>query len=333
MLGINVMINKKQSSGFSLVELMVAMVIGLIVMGGAFSMHQTSRETQKITETQMDLVADARFATELIAYDLRHAGAWGSTNKASLIKCKSTDTGCAAPPTAVADDCAVAGDPAWAYNLELPIFAVDSSDGNVYSGTCIPAGENYVAGTDILELRYADANNPVLRAGQAYVRSNFLNGQVFVGTAEPTLDFYNTSPLTKNHELHSYTYYISDFTDVEGDGIPSLRRVALVNGPATQNQMLVSGVTNLQVQLGVDVNDDQVIDRYVNPNDVAADEWEHVLAAKIWLIMRSDEEMKDVDTTRSFSIAGAAEQDFGGVDDFRYFMVSSVVKLRNLKQQ
>ena len=332
MLGFKMMMNRKQSAGFSLVELMVAMVIGLIVMGGAFSMYQTSTETQKINEMQMDLVADARFATELIAYDLRHAGAWGSTNKASLITCRSTDAGCAAPPPAVVDDCTVGADPQWAYNLDLPIFAVDGTEGNPYADTCIDDGD-YVAGTDLLEIRYADANLPILRPGQTYVRSNFINGQVFVGSAAPTLNFYDTSPLTQNHELHAYTYYISDFTDDPDDGIPSLRRVALVNGPGTQNQLLVSGVTDLQVQLGVDLTDNGMIDRYMNPNDVAATDWENVMAAKIWLIMRSDEPMEDVDTTRSFSIAGQAEQDYGGVDDFRFFMVSTVVNLRNLRQQ
>ncbi len=316
-----------KSRGFSLVELMVAMVVGLIIMSGAFSMNSASRNAQKISEVQMDMVADARFAIDMISHDLRHAGSWGGTNRSSLIECTSGDAACATVPTAPAGDCAAA--PGWAYNLSLRLFATDGVAGNPYAASCIPAGENYVAGTDILEVRYADANLPILTAGQAYVRSNFVNGRVFVGDTPPTLDSYDAAALTQNYELHAYAYYISNFTDAPGDGIPSLRRVALVNGPALQNQLLIPGVVDLQVQFGIDTTGGTVINSYVDANTIAANDWANVYAVKIWLLMRSDEQQIGIDTTKSFRIAGADAADFGGVDDFRFFLVTSVVNLRN----
>ena len=72
MLKVDVM-NKKQSKGFSLVELLVAMVVGLVIISGAFSLHSTTRKTQMANEAQLDMAADARFAIEMIAYDLRHS--------------------------------------------------------------------------------------------------------------------------------------------------------------------------------------------------------------------------------------------------------------------
>ncbi len=74
------------------------------------------------------------------------------------------------------------------------------------------------------------------------------------------------------------------------------------------------------------------IDRYVNANSIAAADWPNVYAAKIWLLMRSDKPQIGVDTTKSFTIAGAPAKTYGGQDDFRYFLVSTVVNLRNLKQ-
>lgn len=324
----------KQSRGFSLVELLVAMVVGLIIISGAFSLHSGSRKIQIKNEEQMDMVADARFAIEMIAYDLRHAGMWGGTNKDGLIACRSTDTTCATPLT-VANDCAVgAADPVWAYDLSRPVFATNAS--NPYSATCIPTTEKYLAGTDVLEIRYADSNITAagdLKAGQAYVRSNFMNGEVFVGTGQPELKSYELSPLTANHELHAFAYYVSDYTDSDGDKIPSLRRVALVNAPSLQKQILVSGVADMQVQFGVDVNGDQIVDRYDHPNVVTTDNnWNNVYAAKIWLLMRTDKQQLGINTKKSFEIAGAAAADFGGQDDYRYFMVTSVVDMRNLRQ-
>lgn len=322
----------KNNKGFSLVELLVAMVVGLVIVAGAFSLHSASRKTQVSNEAQMDMVADARFAIEMIAYDLRHAGMWGGTNKDGLIECKSTDAACTStstgdiPPSAMSGDCAVG----WYYNIARPVFATDDSAGNPYSATCIPASEKYLAGTDILEIKYADSNVPtVLRANQAYVRSNFVNGRIFIGSTQPKLNANDSHPLTANHELHAYAYYISDHTDAAGDGTPSLRRVSLVNSPTLQNQTLISGVADLQVQFGEDIDDDLQIDRYVDPDDVI--DWADVYAVKVWLLMRSDEQEIGIDTTKSFTIAGNTAN-YGGQDDYRYFLVTSVVSLRNVKQ-
>ncbi len=323
---------KKQSEGFSLVELMVAMVIGLLIISGAFTMHNSTRKIQVKSEEQMDMVADARFAIEMIAYDLRHAGSWGNTNKDGLIACRSTDTACATPPV-VSNDCAVAGNPVWAYDLSRPVFATNGT--NPYAATCIPSTEGYMAGTDVLDVRYADSNvipSANLQAGQAYVRSNFINGEVFTGNTPPALKAYDSSALTGNHELHAYAYYISDHTDAAGDGIPSLRRASLISGPAIDSQTLVSGVVDLQVQFGVDTTGDGFVNRYDSPDTVTADDnWFNVYSAKIWLLMRTDKRQLGVDTSKTFDIAGTSVT-HGGQDDFRYFMVSSVVDMRNLRQ-
>lgn len=321
--------NKKQSNGFSLVELMVAMVVGLIIISGAFSLHSTTRKTQQVNEAQMDMVADARFAIEMITYDLRHAGVWGGTNRGGLIECRyqgAATASCSATsagealPVALGSDCAQG----WYYNLGVAVFA--SNNANPFSGTCIPAGEAYVANTDVLQIHYAEATPPATPlAGQAYVRSHFNGGRVFVGAQQPLLDSFD--PSSNNHELHAYAYYISNFTDAAGDGIPSLRRVALVNGPALQNQNLLSGVADLQVQFGVDVDGDTVVDTYVNPS--AGLDPTTVFAAKIWLLMRSDD-TQNITKEKTYTLAGT-EVTRGG-DGFRYFMVSSVVNLRNLKQ-
>ncbi len=328
----------KQSQGFSLVELLVAMVVGLIIVGGAFSMHAISRDAQKANEAQMDMVADARFALEVIAYDLRHAGMWGGTNQDGLIRCRSSDATCVASAagetlaTALPGDCAVGA----YYNLSSPLFATDDSAGNVYLTTCILAAEKYQANTDILEVRYADSNLTGLTTDAVHIRSNFVNGRVFVGATEPQLDAYDASALTNSYALRSYTYYVSAFSDSVGDGIPSLRRVALVKGPKMENQTLVSGVADLQVQFGEDLdnkedaNGNLTIDTYVDANAVT--DWAQVYSAKIWLLMRSNAKQMGVDTTKSYSIAGKAAKDYGGKDDYRYFLVSSQIDLRNLKQ-
>lgn len=322
--------NKKQSQGFSLVELLVAMAIGLVVISGAFSLHSTTRKTQQLNEMQMDMVADARFATEMIAYDLRHAGNWGGTNRGGLINCRykgSASASCTATsageglPVALGSDCAQG----WYYDLDVAVSG--SNNSNPFSGTCInTTGEGYMANTDVLQIRYAEATPPTaLLAGQAYVRSHFNGGNIFIGATQPVLDSFDAE--SDNHELHAYAYYISDHTDSTGDGIPSLRRVALVNGPALQNQNLISGIIDLQIQFGVDQDGDFAVDRYVDPG--AGLDPATVVAAKIWLLMRSDDK-QNITKAKTFTLAGTDVTK--GADGYRYFMVSSVINLRNLRQ-
>jgi len=331
---------KKQSHGFSLIELLVAMLVGLFILGGVFSLFSATRNTQKVNEAQMDMSADARFAIEMIAYDLRHAGVWGGTNRDGLIECRSSDAACAGSGDAMPAGTNACGG-GWYNNLSQAVFATDDTVANPYAASCINAAEKQKANTDILEIRYADSNVPVggLIANQAYVRSNFASGKLFVGATAPVVSAYDAAAITQNYTLHAYAYYISTFTDTDGQdaqdstgsySIPSLRRVALVNGPEMQNQLLISGVVDLQVQFGEDtVGNDQVVDQYVNPQNVT--DFNKVYAVKIWLVLQSDKRQKGLDTTKIFNIANAPKT-FGGVDGFRHFMVSTVVNLRNLKQ-
>ncbi len=332
----------KQSHGFSLVELMVAMFVGFIIITGIFSLHTVTRKTQLSSEVQMDMVADARFAIDMITYDLRHAGMWGGNNRSGLIQCRTNDTvDCTASsdkPTAPTNDC-TAG---WAYNLDSPVSGVDDSAGaNPYSSTCIPASEKFKSGTDILEIKYADSNyidsitgfEKTLVGGQAYIRSSLSSGRVFVGATQPTIQ--RSDGVANNYTYNAFAYYISDYTDADGDKIPSLRRAALTNGPAISNQTLISGVVDMQVLYGEDIdevkdaNGNLALDQYVPASAIANPA--NVFAVKIWLLMRSDQKQKGIDTTKSFSLAGKTAANYGGQDGYRYFMVSSVINLRNAK--
>lgn len=322
-----------QQHGFSMVELLVAMLVGLIIVGGVFSLHVATQKTQSMNETQMDLVADARFVIDMLSYDLRHAGMWGGTNKESIIECRIGDASCVINPPNATNDCTGSR----YNNLSQPVYGTDGTNIARYSSSCIPAAQSLKSGTDILEIRYADSN-PVTAGNfisdMIYVRSNFLSGRVFLSNnGQPVISSYDSSPLTNNYKLQSFVYYVSSYTDASGDGIPSLKRIALSPGPEMKVQKLLSGVVDFQVQFGEDqvkdTNGKMLVDTYVDGD--AVQKWENVLSARIWLILRSDKKQAGVDTTKTFTYAGKTVT-YGGQNDYRYFMVSSVVDLRNLKK-
>ena len=66
--------NPQGSGGFSLVELMIAMTLGLIVVAGLGQLYVAGRDANRIIETTSGLNDNGRFAAEFLARDLRLAG-------------------------------------------------------------------------------------------------------------------------------------------------------------------------------------------------------------------------------------------------------------------
>lgn len=66
--------------GFSLVELMVAMAIGIFLMFGAVTVFTNSKRTYNENEVSSRLQENLRFASEILTHDVRMAGYYGCAN-------------------------------------------------------------------------------------------------------------------------------------------------------------------------------------------------------------------------------------------------------------
>lgn len=68
--------------GFGLIELMIAMVLGLLVLGAAFAVFQSNQRSFQANEGLNRIQESARVAYELISRDLRAAGGTACSNLA-----------------------------------------------------------------------------------------------------------------------------------------------------------------------------------------------------------------------------------------------------------
>lgn len=71
---------RKMSRGFTLVELMIAMTLGLLVMGGAIGIFIANQTTSRANSALSDLQTVARLSFQLMSHDIRNAGFSGCTN-------------------------------------------------------------------------------------------------------------------------------------------------------------------------------------------------------------------------------------------------------------
>lgn len=66
----------RKSAGFSLVELMIAMAVGLLILAGVFSLFGSTVQTQTRTLAMASLNQELRVAMDLMSRDIRRAGYW-----------------------------------------------------------------------------------------------------------------------------------------------------------------------------------------------------------------------------------------------------------------
>ena len=123
-------------------------------------------------------------------------------------------------------------------------------------------------------------------------------------------------------------------------GVPTLRRKRLVgggvDGPRIVDEEVAPGVENLQIQLGIDVDQDNTVDRYVNPGDVIYDPnavgylpGARVMTARIWMIVRGINIEPGIQDNRDFE---PGDVDLGVQNDsFRRLQVSKTILLRNAR--
>src|SRR6185295_17642885 len=74
-----------RDAGFTLVELMVALVIGVVVVASALSLYAHGRNVYRVNERVARLQEQGRYALSMIEPDIELAGFYGFTNQPGVI--------------------------------------------------------------------------------------------------------------------------------------------------------------------------------------------------------------------------------------------------------
>jgi type IV pilus assembly protein PilW len=324
-----------QLTGFTLVELMVALAIGSFLLIGATTIYMQGRTSFRVNEAISRLQEDARYVLDTMEPDIRMASFFGLHARPRRIQGRATPIEPPPPGLGVIGDCGAN----WAINVAE---AVGGANGTYDWAGCSPYGAGAQPDADTLVVRRAaEDEDLVLDAGTMYVQSaRFRDSQLFVGTSVPP-GFGVSS--TASHRLLANGYYVSRSSDADA-GLPSLRMKALIGdpgGPRIDDIEILSGVEDLQVQFGVDTDplgtpNRGSVNRYVNPGDPMLDPQNplfdanaQVIAVRIWLRIRADltENGFTDDTNYVY-----ADQDVAPINDnFRRILVSKTIYLRNAR--
>jgi type IV pilus assembly protein PilW len=256
----------KRSRGFSLIEFMIAMTIGLFLIAGlVYLIAETSRSRAEIERSSRQ-IENGRFALDRIAEDLRHAGYYGEYFSVPA-------AGAAGFPASLtaADPCATTI-AALTTGVPLAIQAYDggaSLPSDLTGAGCTAANlvaANYQPGTDILVLRRASTTTipsttpalpftsatPPRFLNQPYIQPNPVDYKLDVGSNTGTFNL--TFPSANNTAtyvapLHRYMvriYFVArcnvpasgvncnGTTDDGGSSIPTLKVLELGVDPVAE---------------------------------------------------------------------------------------------------
>ena len=312
--------------GLTLVEVMVALAIGSFLMIGAVQIYNQSREAFVINESIARVQETAQFAMDTIEADLRMASNWGRTSRALSIVGRSEPTDVNPKVLSVPLDCSEE----WSIELGVPVDGFN----NVMGLTC-PAEDTAHANSDVLTVRRASVNPVPLQNGRLQIQTTRVQGEIFDDGIIPG-NF--TAADSGTHNLMASSYYV-DTNSALIPGVPTLRRKSLgiqgVNS-AIFDQEIAPGVENLQVQFGVDMNEDNTVDRYVNPGDQIYNPdapgyapGARVITARVWLLVRGLSVEPGVNDARAYT---PGDVNLGTYNDsFRRIVVSKTILLRNTR--
>lgn len=338
-------LNHFQQRGVSLVELLVAMTIGVFLVGAIGSVYIANKNTYRTSDSVARLQENARLALRIIADDLQMAGFLGNSTNPELIDGRKGSANQLSPlavtsPSAVLD-CA----DRWYIDMssllligndQAPIIGATDT-----STTCLN-GKDLLAGTDVIGVKRA-ASGPIptnadgtLAAAHdewTLIRTDPMRGALFIGGEPEPAGFEPKA--TTNRRWLAHLYFVSTT-----DGQPHLRRLVLGTGPQLLDKgELVPGIQDIQIQLGIDTDGDGQPNRFVEPDQAGV---APPVAARVWVLARS--ETMEIDHDDSGNVYEYAAKRYIPGDDatdnetetaadptrYRRMLLGTTVSLRNL---
>ncbi len=260
-------------AGFTLIELMVSMAIGLLIVLALITLLiNVSRNNSELSKTNR-VIENGRFALQLLQADISHAGYWGG-----YVPQFDDMTATAAPigvPTAVPDPCldyATPWDAAYKTNLIGIVVQGYEIPEEVPTPTLLVCANRVTSPkgkTDVLFVRHVEncvsgvGGCPAITADDVY----FQMARCGTSTPNPayvldsnaalfTLRNRDCATTAERRKFVSNLYYIRDYAVTAGDGIPTLMRSEFGRWDGVPRhkpaEALIDGIEGFRVEYGID---------------------------------------------------------------------------------
>jgi type IV pilus assembly protein PilW len=310
--------------GFTLVELMVGLVVGLLVTGIIIATFMQSRRNYNQDEEIAKMQENGRFVLSTLSRELSMAGFLGSMQINDTITNPLT-----------ADTCATAL--TW-NDINTSIQVLDYNDAIVTS--CLGTLPN--AGSRVLIVKHTDGKNAEaitsgLDTSRVFFVTNGRGGAYQVSTATAAQTAMTANPNEQYWEYQTRMYFVRD----DANGVPTIYRkdLEVTGGTVTMGaeQALVTGLVQVGIYYGVDNagydnlgnfttgTRDGVADLYTSSPASLAE----VVSARIDVLMRSTNEDQTYTNNKTYFVGTTTVTSLAGS---KYYgrVFTNTVHLRNV---
>ena len=278
----------RRQQGFSLVELMVGLAVGLLLIAGLSLMFANSSQSGSELEKSIRQIENGRYAVELLQEEIGLAGYYAEIPLHGIAY---------SSPGACETSALGFDNTANPRTLPTPIAGISATD---VSASCL---NDRLAGTPAfvvhrLSAEGAPVNPDSITAGTTYVQNSrcSTDDRSFVAASTSSEFDLKTIDCTATHpEVRRYvsrTYYLASCSECGSvsDGIPTLK-MAELRGTTMVVVPLVEGIENMVLEYGFDTNMDGVPDIFQAglSATAGADRWDSVVAARVHLLARTVE--------------------------------------------
>lgn len=282
----------RRQLGMTIVELMISMTIGLVILGAVGALFINVQHSARNAESMSRIQENARFAVELMARDIRMAGFIGCSNletgtvntiaKAPVEPLQASNAlrGQDAPSGTIAGITLVGGDTiAIKRGTGRDVFLMDTpstTEIKINRNPEIP--DNFVTGDVLLvsNCTHADVfrvtNDPSVGSSITIEHGEDANDGFRIGN-------YKQDAFVMR--LSRYVYFVGTNPDTNR---PSLYRANTIASAGVAEE-LVDNVENMEIEYGVDTNNDNAADEYRTA--AAVTNWESVISVRLRLLVAS----------------------------------------------
>ncbi|KPQ01847.1 PilW family protein [Marinobacter sp. HL-58] len=348
--------------GLSLIELMIAMLLGLILTLGVVQVYLGSSQTYRLTDAIAHAQENIRFAATMIERDVRGAGGLSCLQNASDVEVKlqgdrvvelangllgwEFDGTGPGEDFGASDELEGAGSGNWLEGPGDGEFPPEIA-GEVMSGTDVLIVNSLqtipvdITGSATGSISLDGASDIPVGRIVLSIDDNCASGELFQNANNETANsvamagsgFDPGNIPSSGFELsyganarvaahNTFAYYVG----IGASGEPALMRQRLDAEPSNPEE-LVEGVETMQVMYGIapPSGSRNEVDQYVTAENVA--DWAEVLSVRLAFLVRSSENATGETQTRDFNLAGTV---ISSPEDRRARLVSTMtVGIRN----
>ena len=318
-------------AGFSLLELLIAMLLALFVLGSLITLTLLGSKSHGMQSQHARLQENMRFGIELLLRGLRMAGYFGCAHDPNKVESQLdnavgalTDVGAGLEgfeqsqgrwfPSGGTEkiDAMAANNDAITVRFANPSAHTETSESMPAADSGVPKPEDAQWGVgDVLIISDCDG-------ADVFQTSSVTDDRIVPNKL--------SRPYNSGAELTSLwaaRYFVAPSTS---NGLPTLKRQILQGGGSTTTEELAQGVENLQFLFGEDQDQDGLPDAYRQAHRVT--NWSQIVTIQVGLLLRSLEEFGRERDTAVYQVLDHA---FDDPDDLRLRrrVIQYTVALRN----